>query len=987
MARNRQSDVTTPPVCWQRADIQFATQVDVGGLELGDPRADAVFLATHQPVPIGRLTKGGTKESAAVVDEAAVLADFTRELTANEPHLMFVTGEPGTGKSHLVRWLRSSITERPDWHVVYIEKRNTSLRRVIEHILEGIEGPASAALRQRLNEAATKLSSTEEAMLALLSALERLVRFDPSPTVGDLTGAELEEIREKAGRLIGDYNFKERLSRPGGPVERITDLALHGTDPTQDVVSERDLHLSPEDLKIDPEDFQDAAPPVQRLVRTLVSNRAFRRSVATLLDHYLARAKAEVFTGQGTDLIDVFEEVRREVARRRPAQELCLFIEDLVLLHGIDTQLAQALTVPASKDLCRIRCVIAVTVGYLDDVTTFKERGVHYTMDVRRDEVGKSALRTFVGRYLNAGRVGADRLAKNAVSNGSSTPNACDPCPYKTDCHVTFGLSPAGHGLYPFNESSVDRLVNLASPSDFDPRNILREVVRSPLEVAEDELPARSFPSSRFAASLGQARADLGPELREQIRNRSATPEQELSLRAYYSDQPPYVDEGVRLAADYFGVSVSNIDLDDNTLVTSTRKKTGEPPPPQLNEIDRWVNGERLSAAAALKIRQWITETVVSRLQGGPHGFNVRRVRKGSNDWQIGSHELRPADVRIKDAGGQGAVERAVTLRFERSDADALVLKGILEAAGTGSLVGPNAGSWFLDLQARLNRFEAELLTAAGQSVEADTAAALAVLGVCSRITSGAMDQSGGLTPLLRRPLPSGLHPAAAIFAEKTSRTQERALVVLRDRLTQAKGTGAPSVFDAGTVLVQLRGAAGLQRLTEPFSGSEAFVRLLEAFDRSQREAAVAAWRDVGSELERLQSVLSPEEEFAAGADELDRFIDEAHARGLLPENDARDRYREQRRAISDDAMEIYRRLNRRLGEEVGPESLWEVAIDPRPKLRDLRNYTIEAQRLLGFVAAKLAAAGADVGTGDRQELRDDLRTLADQLDRLEKRP
>ena len=48
-----------------------------------------------------------------------------------------MTGEKGTGKSHLVRWLKSRLGSRPSWHVVYIEKRNTSLRRVTERILAG----------------------------------------------------------------------------------------------------------------------------------------------------------------------------------------------------------------------------------------------------------------------------------------------------------------------------------------------------------------------------------------------------------------------------------------------------------------------------------------------------------------------------------------------------------------------------------------------------------------------------------------------------------------------------------------------------------------------------------------------------------------------------------------------------------------------------------------------------------------------------------
>lgn len=966
------------PICWRRADIQFATQVDVGGLELDDPRADAVFLAIHQQVPIGRLQKAGTTETAAIVSEDDILADFTRDLSSNEPHLLFVTGEPGTGKSHLVRWLRSSITDRPNWHVVYIEKRNTSLRRVIERILTGVGGPKATALLTRLDETAIRLSSTNEAMLALLGALERLVRFDDAPSIGNLKGAELAELREKAGRLVGDYTFKTKLSRPGGPIERITNLALHGTDPGQDV-GEQDLHLLPEDLEIDPEDLAGAGAEVGRLVRAL-ANASFRRSIADLLDHYLARAKGEVFTGRATDLLDVFEEVRREVATR--GQELCLFIEDLVLLHGIDTHLAQALTVPATRDLCRIRAVIAVTSGYLRDVTTFAERGVHYTMDVERTRVGPEPLRAFVARYMNAGRVGADELAASRKTRNSAVLNACDACPYHDPCHDVFGHSADGHGLYPFNRPALDRMVSLASPGGFDPRNILREVVRAPLEVAEDELMAGVFPSARFAATLDANRTDLGPELRELIRQRSASPDAELSLRAFYAESPPRVDEEVRAAANYFGAALTDIDIDEAEVEEPTEERR---PGPQRDEIDRWVNGDRLSAETARAIRRWILDTVVARLQAGPHGFQVRRVRKGASDWQIGAHTVRLVDVRIKDAGGEGAIEGEVTLSFDRIDADALLLKGVLAAARTGRLDGSEFGQWFFALQTRLSKFESEVIEAARRSVSADVGSALAVLGVYHRLSDAHADGGSPLTEMLRPARRDGLHTAAATFAEKAVRHRERALMVLRDRLTQSKGAGAPSVFDAGAVLADVRAAANLQCLRQPFTGSEDLVHVLSAFDRAQRDAAVAAWRDVNTELRRLRDVLSVDEDLAGALDELDRFVDDAHARGLLPEADSRDRYRERRQGLITNAMETYRRLARRMSDPVGPESLWEVAVDPGPALRSLGEYAEEVTRLLTGVGLKLAASGTEVGEGDRQVVHDAFRELADRLDQLEK--
>ena len=544
---------TTPiPPCWSRAEIQIAAQVDAGGLEFGDPVADAVFNAVHQRVPLARQNKAGTQEPVSQDD---VLADLCQPLASNEPHIRFITGRVGTGKSHFVRWLRTSAPQRDDWHFVYIEKRNTSLRRIIEHVLAGIQTPAADGLRASLAHAASQVTTVSEAMLALLNHLHRLIEFDDTSAIGNLKGADLADIRQIVARLVGDYTFKQQLSRPGGPIERIARLAKDGHAPGADVHTE-DLHISEADLKVDPDAFLDAGEDLQRRIRSFVSNKSLRTAAAAVIDYYLPRATADVFTGNATNLLHVFEDVRGELAQRN--QELFLFVEDLVLLHGIDAQLAQALTIPARKDLCPIRAVIAVTSGYLDDrYATFSDRGVHYTMDVERARVGAVDLRSFVGRYLNAGRVGRQELA-DAARSGLPIPNKCPDCSYRDRCHPAFGVTSEGHGLFPFNAAAVDRLVALASPTDFHPRNILRDVVRAPLDVAEAELPKPGvFPSARFAAGLAPTRMGVRVELRDAIARRSSTAEAEISLRAFYAANPPVADDDLRHISGILGVQLS----------------------------------------------------------------------------------------------------------------------------------------------------------------------------------------------------------------------------------------------------------------------------------------------------------------------------------------------------------------------------------------------------------------------------------------------
>ena len=162
-----------------------------------------------------------------------MLRAFTRPITSNEPLLLFVTGEKGTGKSHLVRWLKSRLGARPSWHVVYIEKRNTSLRRVTERILDGIDTPGLGKSVQELARASSEISSDEEAMNALLARLDQLVTFDQATEIGSLpevSAAELADLRRKAHRLLGDFTFRRELSVPDGPVHRIVRLARGGSE-------------------------------------------------------------------------------------------------------------------------------------------------------------------------------------------------------------------------------------------------------------------------------------------------------------------------------------------------------------------------------------------------------------------------------------------------------------------------------------------------------------------------------------------------------------------------------------------------------------------------------------------------------------------------------------------------------------------------------------------------------------------------------------
>ena len=109
----------------------------------------------------------------------------------------------------------------------------------------------------------------------------------------------------------------------------------------------------------------------------------------------------------------------------------------------------------------------------------------------------------------------------------------------------------------------MDRLIKLASPGEFRPREILRQVIRASLEVAEEELPVGgTFPSNRFARTLDRvARKSIQPcETPSGSKTRPA-PEAEISLRAFYAQSPPTADSDVEEIARYLGDQLTaNVD-------------------------------------------------------------------------------------------------------------------------------------------------------------------------------------------------------------------------------------------------------------------------------------------------------------------------------------------------------------------------------------------------------------------------------------------
>ena len=144
-------------VCWTDEAVMASTPRDAASLGAGH------FQAVHHPLRLQRRPLG-SGSWGRWVDEREIVRVLEGPLRPDGYLLVPVVGKSGTGKSHLVRWVTDRTKDRDNWESRYLAKNRTSIRRVIEIVIEGLEGPAIEAAREALLNAPAR--SEREEILA-----------------------------------------------------------------------------------------------------------------------------------------------------------------------------------------------------------------------------------------------------------------------------------------------------------------------------------------------------------------------------------------------------------------------------------------------------------------------------------------------------------------------------------------------------------------------------------------------------------------------------------------------------------------------------------------------------------------------------------------------------------------------------------------------------------------------------------------------------
>ncbi|RZS64544.1 hypothetical protein EV187_2931 [Agromyces ramosus] len=699
--------------------------------------SDAVLLATHTPL---RVRRRGDGETGQVITEEVFIDEFLHGPVKEGVRVAPVIGESGSGKSHLVRWVYAALKESHGRHVIYLPKAQTSLRDVIERLLRDLPGP-------QFEEVRSKLDGLSEAVSK--ATLERKILDELAESVRE---AEVEPRDFLAKALVGDRGlyvllhdplFRQYLLEPDSFIPKRAEHALRGRGLDEEDVPPMftvdDLPLAIANVK----NIAEASELARAAFRRISSDPQLQVAAVKLLNDHLDVAVMRAANLGVGSVQNAFMALREHLV----GQEIVLLIEDFALIQGIRRDLLDAIvevgTVGGTEKYAPVRTMMAVTSGYYSALPdTFRTRAEAsspiYVVDVDLADISSGTNRTainFVGRYLNAARLGNAKLDDAAPS----IPNACESCEFIEQCHATFGRSDDGFGLYPYNESALRRAVAITADPDrksvFNPRRVLARMVRGVLTEQARSIEDGLFPSEDFLRpervrdseqALSRRQSDLSLSELSEINERYVEPERTRYLLAFqfWGGVSLEVHPGV-----YSAFSLPQSDLNfESKRPTSPESPDKESTAPseaeviapalqrQLDEVDGWARGASLPQAVARDVRNIVRRALVADLAWIDPIMKAPGTQDLSRAVPDGTQISRA--VSIEGASENLAQGVAPIVRFEQTPANGILFKNLLHFQANPS-IAPDA---LIDLRTVTDRYRAMITTRVIEALSFDQA-------------------------------------------------------------------------------------------------------------------------------------------------------------------------------------------------------------------------------------------------------------------------
>jgi hypothetical protein len=606
-------------VCWETSEVRRIIN------PFAEHMPDSLFRAVHtdwtlkMSPPIGTSFQElvASPASYADVEPSVFLEDFLRN---DRPHVLAVAlGETGSGKSHLIHWMRLNIKEDEGRMVLVVRKSGTSLRAIVEMIINRLPQEEQQGFRDTLNRAGDGTATRDGQKQQLLNDIAYVIREDiVSETDGDV---ETEDalIKYLPDLFQDPYIRETRFLKDDYIVADIVDHIFAPSSAGNRPTDRYAFELA--DLPLGGMDFVNASKNARDAIQIIDADPTVTRPMALrIINRNLAKATSRTLSFSGDRVEELMGRLRTHL--KKQGRELVLLVEEFARLQGIDRALLQAITNQGDGSYCRMRSAIAVTTGFFESVAETAYMRTTHIIDMDRSagrqRDGRSApdaLATFAARYLNAVRLGVDSIEKwsETAEPGESPPSECSTCTHRSECHPIFGHVD-GYGLYPFTRMALMNAsahVHRSKPEAMNPRILQNEVLAEVLDVNETAISTGQFPSMQFVDRLGMD--SIKTNDRGRLKSIGADfADRIIPFLEFYDGSGRVVDmpSGLREA---FGIPriPEDVVTPDRPIIET---QPDEPSPPKIDfeasAINEWVRGGILDQRVAQALREAIFSAV-----------------------------------------------------------------------------------------------------------------------------------------------------------------------------------------------------------------------------------------------------------------------------------------------------------------------------------------------------------------------------------------
>lgn len=467
----------------------------------------AYFLAAHSPFKGIRDSR--SNEEQGLSEEDVFQRVFSSEAKALQ---IFVKGEPGTGKSHLIRWMyerallgaENGELSLGKYKTVLVRRKGGSLKEALEQIVEqlGVEFERHLSKVQRAIENLS--DETNKAMLLANLAIEIETRWAERGHQRPLD-PRLKHLGQALGATKG---FGGWLKRDEGVIasciRRLTKGGEFWESQTFPRFGEKEMLPDPQYRGLGVNSEQ-----VFGFIEDLEMDEELRKLAASALNEALPFAIGELTSLKGSDLRDIFSRIRKELYSQ--GKQLAIFIED-VSVTQLDLEVITAFEPSEEKGQCRMVAILGITEDGWQRLPENKRQRARYVFEVGGHTAqawveDAEEVARFTARYLNTVRLNEDetkKVAKARFSSGAGKDlswSKCDACLSRDGCFAAFGKVdlPSGIsvGMFPFTPAAPQKLLKslrLEQSRYPSQRELLTNVLLKALDQSERDFAERAFP-------------------------------------------------------------------------------------------------------------------------------------------------------------------------------------------------------------------------------------------------------------------------------------------------------------------------------------------------------------------------------------------------------------------------------------------------------------------------------------------------------------